>query len=85
MLLRLLRHNAPEVRLAAVGRLGRIGDERSVAALIAALDDEDFNVRLDAARGVARLTGELQWLPSDEAFTADETRFREYWKRRIPR
>jgi HEAT repeat protein len=44
-----LSDQAPEVRQAAARALGRIGGDAVVAALIAALKDEDINVRHEAS------------------------------------
>jgi hypothetical protein len=77
---RLTQAGNPATRRAAATALGRIDSPPSVAILVRTLDDEDFDVRLSAARGLAQVTGQPNRTPSAEAFRADEQRIVRYWK-----
>jgi hypothetical protein len=67
-------------RRAAVSALGRTQSPVAIASLARALDDSDFDVRLNAARACAEVTGQENLRPSEEAFRGDEHRFIGYWK-----
>lgn len=54
--LRLLEHEDLYVRIVAAEKLGEIGpDERSVEALVAALSDDNFRVRMTAANMLCKM------------------------------
>ena len=69
-----------ETRRAATRALSRTQSTVATAPLVRALDDGDFEVRLNGARGLAELTGQEEWIPSWDAFRADEARFVAHWK-----
>lgn len=50
-----LAHERPEYRWGAADALGRLGDERAVEPLIAAMDDPDPRVRKKAAWALGQL------------------------------
>jgi HEAT repeat protein len=57
--LRNLTHERPEYRWGAADALGRLGDERAVEPLIAAMDDPDPRVRKKAAWALGQI-GDLR-------------------------
>ena len=67
----------PEVRIAAVRALGRLGMGEAVASLMAALDDEAWPVRAQAARALGRLRA----VPAIEALS-DRVSDLSWWVRR---
>ena len=75
-------------RLAQLLGIGDVGTRRAIASALAeidsaaavsplsrALDDLDFEVRLSAVRGLARISGQRALSPSWDAFQANEARF----------
>jgi hypothetical protein len=60
-----LTHPKSRVRQRAARALGSLGDSRAVEPLIAALDDEDADVREQAAAALSQITG--QQLGTDQA------------------
>ncbi|WP_298669123.1 HEAT repeat domain-containing protein [uncultured Methanofollis sp.] len=54
-----LSHERPEYRWGAADALGRLGDERTVGPLVAAMDDPDPRVRKKAAWALGQI-GDLR-------------------------
>ena len=69
-LLALLRHGTRRERAIACRSLGWIGDASATATLIGALDDEEWRVRMSAARALGTLRAELA-APNLEKLTGD--------------
>lgn len=69
-LLALLRHGNRRERAIACRSLGWIGDASATGTLIGALDDEEWRVRLSAARALGTLRAELS-APNLEKLTGD--------------
>jgi hypothetical protein len=82
-LARLLGASDPETRRAAATALGHTKSSSALRPLARALDDAEFEVRLNAVRGLAEISGQTEWLPSGDAFRADEERYVRYWKARV--
>lgn len=72
---RLLQYPEPETRRAAAAALSRIMSPEIIRPLKLALNDSDFQVRLSAVRGLAKVSGQSLLFPSDDAFRDDEQRF----------
>ena len=68
------------MRRAATSALGHTKSSAAIAALGRALYDVDFDVRLNAARGLAGITQEAEWSPSPYAFRASEEPYLTHWK-----
>ena len=71
-----------EVRRDAAETLGRTGPS-GVSALTKALDDSDQGVRYAAVTGLAKLTGEIEGMPSLEFFKKNEQRYLDHWRGRM--
>ena len=74
-LTRLLGVDDVATRRAASAALRQIGSPTTRAGLATALEDTDFEVRLNGAQGLATLSGRKDLIPSWDAFRADEQRF----------
>lgn len=79
-LARLLEAGDAETRRAAATALGRSKLRSAAKPLVSGLDDADFKVALAAVHGLAKITGQLNWAPSDDAFRADRRRYVDHWK-----
>lgn len=78
-LARLLQSPDEEVRRAGALALWHTVTADSKQALIQALNDEDFEVREYAMRGLADLTGQPQWGPGPAAYENDPEKYRQHW------
>lgn len=79
-LTRLMGAQDAETRRAATRALGRTQSSAALAPLVRALDDSDFEVRLNAVRGLAELAGQKEGIPSWDAFRSDEPWYVSHWK-----
>jgi HEAT repeats len=71
----LLTSDDAETRRAACEALAQIESIGATRALAGALDDRDFEVRLNAVWGLAKRRGQPRLIPSWEGFRADESRY----------
>jgi hypothetical protein len=74
-LVRMLTAGNTETRRMASAALAQITSRTAVPPLARALDDADFEVRLNAVRGLAALSGQPRLFPSDETFALNEASF----------
>jgi hypothetical protein len=79
-LVRLLSGGDTEMRRATTSALGHTKSPTAIAALGRALYDVDFDVRLNAARGLAGITQQAEWSPSPYGFRANEEPYLAHWK-----
>jgi hypothetical protein len=82
-LTRLLARGDTLTRREAASGLGNMRTPAALRALGRALDDEDFDVRLNAVRSLAVATGRNQVLFSREKFQDEEARYITGWKARL--
>jgi hypothetical protein len=79
-LTRLLGARSTETRRAAASALWHTQSALAITPLIAALDDEDSEVRYSAVVGLAEITGQSDWRPNIFVFQSDQKRYLNYWK-----
>jgi hypothetical protein len=79
-LAQLLQSRDPQVRVASAQALWHIASASSVRILTEALNDQNPDVRYYAIRGLADITGELQWGPSPGEYEEHETKYLSYWR-----
>jgi hypothetical protein len=72
---RLLTHGDDATRSAVVSSLSRIADRSVIPELLRSLDDRDFEVRLNAVRGLAERSGRMELVPSWDAFLEQESTY----------
>jgi hypothetical protein len=75
----LLQSADPQVRVASAQALWHIASAFSIGALTEALNDQNRDVRYYAIRGLADITGELQWGPSLGEYEEHEAKYRQHW------
>jgi hypothetical protein len=78
-LTRLLQSPELELRIASAQALWHVASASSIGALTGALNDQSPDVRYYAIRGLADITGELQWGPSIAEYHEHEAKYRQYW------
>jgi len=76
----LLGAGSVEVRRSAAHALRNIADSAGVPALVRALDDPDRDVRYYAVTGLAKITGQDDWLPSLPLFESEEQKYVAHWR-----
>lgn len=79
-LARLLGARDPETRRTATSALGHTKSSAALIPLGRALDDADFDVRLNAVRALAEVTDQQESIVSSDRFRSDEARYVKYWK-----
>jgi len=84
-LARIMKRGDAETRREATEALGKTKSRNALQPLGEALNDEDHEVRLNAVRSLANVTGNTQFLLSDEAFVEREARIIAEWKARLAR
>jgi HEAT repeat protein len=77
---RLVRQGDTETRRAAALGLGHTGSADAIRGLLGALDDPDFEVKLNAIHGLANIAIMPKESPSWRAFAADPDRYIVYWR-----
>jgi len=77
---RLLSSSNSRTRLGAIMALRKMHSSEGIVGLVAALDDNDRDVRYEAVIGLAELTGQDSWRPAISVFQADEQHYLEHWK-----
>jgi HEAT repeat protein len=82
-LTRLLKNPDVRVRRAAAMALRNTKTKLAIDGLTLALEDGDAKVRYYAVIGLAEITGETEWRPSEKMFRANEGRYLRYWKSRL--
>ena len=79
-LTRLLQSSSdPDIRTASAEALWHTAAASSIPVLTKALDDDNPNVRYYAIRGLASITGQLQWGPGPAEYEENEAKYREHW------
>ncbi len=76
----LLSAPASPVRSGAARALGQTASPQAVQPLAKALDDPDAEVRYWGVVGLAEITGQGEWRPTDSAFKSDEHKYIEHWR-----
>jgi len=79
----LLKAGEAVTRREVVEALGNIGSWEALRLLGGALDDEDYDVRLTAAEGIADALGEEDLKPDREQFRAHEASQKSRLKARL--
>jgi len=79
-LTRLLQSPATKVRRAAVLALVHVGSQSAIDVLVLALADRDPQIRHYAMVGLADLTNQPEWRPSQEGEHGSELRYLSYWR-----
>ncbi len=69
-----------KVRRAVTFALRNTSSPDAIPPLLKALEDSDAEVRYYAAVGMAEITGQNEWRPSEEEFKADEQRYIRHWR-----
>ncbi len=77
---RLLSSSNSRTRLGAIMALRQMHSSEGIVSLVAALDDNDRDVRYEAVMGLAELTGQDPWRPAISVFQADEQHYLDHWK-----
>lgn len=77
---RLLQRGDAATRRAASAALSRTGSAAALPALVRGLGDDDPEVRINSVRGLARVSGQAERLPSWDAFKDDEASHVNFWK-----
>jgi len=80
VLARLVRLPEVETRRAAASALWHTHSDSAAAALAAALNDQDFEVRFYGVIGLAEITGHPEWRPNMEVFHEDEAKYLQHWR-----
>jgi hypothetical protein len=80
VLARLLRLPEVETRRAAASALWHTHSDSAAPALVAALDDPDFEVRFYGVIGLAEITGQSDWHPNMEVFHGNEAKYLQHWR-----
>jgi hypothetical protein len=68
------------IRRGVAGALRRTKSPKAVNGLSRALEDPDSEVRYWGVVGLAELTEQNDWRPSEPAFKSDESKFLSHWK-----
>jgi hypothetical protein len=76
----LLSAPSVSIRRGAAGALRRSDSASAIAGLLKALDDSDSIVRLFAARGLAHITKQTNWSPSETDFKNEESKYLGHWR-----
>jgi hypothetical protein len=76
-LVRLSKATDAETRRVATAALAGTESMAAVPALARMLDDDDFEVRIEAVRGLAVLSGQRNLTPSWDSFRQEESRYTE--------
>ena len=79
-LARLLAARDVDTRRAVAFALRNTASRTALIPLVSALKDSDFQARYYAVIGLAEITGDSEWRPSQEDFKANEARYLQYWK-----
>jgi HEAT repeat protein len=69
-----------ETRRAAITAIVRLGTLETIQPLRSALGDPDQEVRFNSVLGLARVTGQTDWVPNRDVFMADEGKYLSHWK-----
>jgi HEAT repeat protein len=77
---RLVKSRDVETRRSAASALRNTGSRLAIDPLIAALGDEDFEVRYYSAIGLAEITGQNEWRPLMEEFKKNEQKYLAHWR-----
>jgi hypothetical protein len=78
-LIRLLKAPSSVTRRAAAFALGSIPGQDSATGLVSALNDSDSDVRYFVAISLAQVTGQDDWLCSEEFYKQNEKRYLDHW------
>jgi HEAT repeat protein len=84
-LARIVKRGDAETRREATEALGKTKSRNALQPLGEALNDDDHEVRLNAVRALANVTGDTQFRLSDAAFVEREARIIAEWKARLAR
>jgi hypothetical protein len=76
----LLGASSVYIRRGAAGALRRTKSPKAVNGLTRALEDTDLEVRYWGVAGLAEITGQNEWRPSEERFKTQESEFLQHWK-----
>ncbi len=76
----LLRAGDSSIRTSAMEALWHIADPRATNVLVSGLEDPSRDVRYYAVRGLAEITGEIQWGPSISEFQEHEQQYLAHWR-----
>ena len=76
----LLASPAPEVRRAAASALMHTQAPEAIEPLLVTLEDPDFETRYYSAVGLAEITGQLDWRPSDTQFRTSQAKYLKHWR-----
>ncbi len=76
----LLKSPNVETRRAAITAIVRLGTVETIQPLRSALGDPDQEVRFNSVLGLARVTGQTDWVPNMDVFMADEGKYLSHWK-----
>jgi hypothetical protein len=73
---------SPDVatRRAAIMAIVRADTKAAIEPLKSSLDDPDQTVRFTCVLGLAKVTGERDWIPNMDMFRADEATYLSHWK-----
>jgi len=76
---RLLKSSDVRVRRAAASALRNTQSPSAAPRLASALGDDDFKVRFYAVAGLAEITRQNEWQPSQEEFRENEQKYVAHW------
>ena len=80
VLVRLMAAPEAETRRAPSSALRHLRSTAAVPTLVRALDDPDFEVRINGVHGLVDVSGQKELTPSWDAFRSDEEKFINDWK-----
>jgi HEAT repeat protein len=79
----LLRSPNVVTRRAAVLAIVHTDGQAAIEPLRSGLDDPDQIVRFNCVLGLAKATGQQDWIPNMDMFKADEAKYLSHWKNEI--